>query len=135
MSPANCDIVSEGRDQGTVAFPLAECKIFLDRFARREGSSRQARLAARGEKLSLRQVLADQNQRDKRDATREVGPLVPAADAMVVTTDGLSAEQVVDRLEACADKDDGSRNVTDVFQAARVSSTYDFLHSPVNEHG
>jgi cytidylate kinase len=47
----------------------------------------------------LDQVLADQNQRDRRDESRDCGPLVKAEDAVEVSTDGLSLEQVVDRLE------------------------------------
>ncbi len=94
------DIVTEGRDQGTVVFPQAECKIFLDASPQERARRRQADLATRGEKLSLEEVLADQNRRDESDATREVGPLVAAADAVHVNTDGLSPEEVVDRLEA-----------------------------------
>ena len=93
------DIVTEGRDQGTVVFPLAECKIFLDASPVERARRRQADLAARGEKLSLDDVLADQNRRDESDATREVGPLVAADDAVHVNTDGLLPEEVVDRLE------------------------------------
>ncbi|HVU88395.1 MAG TPA: (d)CMP kinase [Pirellulales bacterium] len=94
------DIVTEGRDQGTVVFPHAECKIFLDASPHERARRRQADLAARGEKLSLDEVLADQNRRDESDAAREVGPLVAAADAVHVNTDGLAPEEVVDRLEA-----------------------------------
>lgn len=94
------DIVTEGRDQGSVVFPHAECKIFLDASPRERARRRQADLAARGEKLSLEEVLADQNRRDESDAGREVGPLVAADDAVHVNTDGLSPEEVVDRLEA-----------------------------------
>ncbi|HEY4312793.1 MAG TPA: (d)CMP kinase [Pirellulales bacterium] len=93
------DIVTEGRDQGTIVFPQAECKIFLDASPEERARRRQADLAARGEKLSLEEVLADQNRRDESDASREVGPLVAAVDAVHFSTDGLAAEEVVDRLE------------------------------------
>ena len=93
------DYVTEGRDQGTVAFPHAECKIFLTASPEERARRRQRDLAARGELACFEDVLAAQNERDRRDATRPVGALVRAADAVSVLTDGLSHEQVVDRLE------------------------------------
>ncbi|MBI2823357.1 MAG: (d)CMP kinase [Planctomycetia bacterium] len=97
---AGRDIVTEGRDQGTVAFPHAECKFFLTATPSERARRRQGDLAARGEELSLLEVLADQNERDERDAVRQVGPLVAAVDAVVVVTDGMSADEVTDHLEA-----------------------------------
>jgi cytidylate kinase/pantoate ligase/cytidylate kinase len=94
------NVVTDGRDQGTVVFPQAECKVFLTASAEERARRRQRDLEARGEKLSLEEVLADQNQRDQRDEGRDVGPLVAAVDAIVVNTDGLAADEVVDRLEA-----------------------------------
>jgi cytidylate kinase len=92
------DMVTEGRDQGTVAFPHADCKIFLtagpeERARRRVGDLRQ-----RGEMPSFAEVLAQQVARDERDAGRAVGPLVQAQDAVAVVTDGLSIDDVVSRL-------------------------------------
>ena len=94
------NIVSEGRDQGTVVFPHVECKIFLTASPEERARRRQRDLAARGETLPLDEILAQQNLRDARDANRQVGPLVAAVDAIVVTTDGRSPEQVVEQLEA-----------------------------------
>jgi len=94
------NIVTEGRDQGTVVFPAAECKIFLTASAEERARRRLRDLEVRGEKLELQEVLAEQDQRDRRDAARDVGPLVAARDAIVFETDGLSAAEVVDRLEA-----------------------------------
>lgn len=99
QAAAHGNFVSEGRDQGTVAFPHAECKFFLTASPEERARRRQLDLAARGEQLSLEEVLAEQNLRDQRDASRPIGPLRPAADAIVVVTDGLSPEQVVERLE------------------------------------
>ena len=93
------DTVTEGRDQGTIAFPIAECKIFLTATPQERARRRHAELAGRGETISLEEVLAQQTERDRRDANRPVGALVRAADAVEVLTDGLTAEQVVDRLE------------------------------------
>jgi CMP/dCMP kinase len=93
------DTVTEGRDQGTVAFPVAECKIFLTATPQERARRRHAELAGRGETISLEEVLAQQTERDRRDAIRPVGALVRAADAVELLTDSLTAEQVVDRLE------------------------------------
>jgi CMP/dCMP kinase len=94
------DVVTEGRDQGTVVFPGAECKVFLTASPLERARRRQVDLQAHGESVTLDEVLADQNERDRRDASRDVGPLKPAADAIEFNTDGLSAGEVVDQLEA-----------------------------------
>ena len=94
------DTVTEGRDQGTVAFPQAECKIFLTASPEVRALRRHGELAARGEQVTLDEVLAQQADRDRRDAERTVGALVKAADAVEVWTDGLTPEEVIDRLEA-----------------------------------
>jgi cytidylate kinase len=94
------DVVAEGRDQGTVAFPHAECKIFLTATPGERARRRVRDLEARGETASFDEVLAAQNERDRRDSVRPVGPLVRAADAVEVITDRLSPDEVVDRLEA-----------------------------------
>jgi cytidylate kinase len=92
------DIVCEGRDQGTVAFPDAECKIYLTASPVERARRRLRDLQAQGEPVTLEQVLAAQNRRDEEDAARPVGALRPAADAVEVNTDGMTLEQVVERL-------------------------------------
>ena len=99
---AGRDIVTEGRDQGTVVFPDAACKIFLTASPQERAQRRLRDLRSQGESITLEKVLAAQEQRDREDATRAVAPLVPAADAVVVSTDGLPLAEVVDRLEAIA---------------------------------
>ena len=96
---AGQDIVTEGRDQGTVVFPRAECKIFLTAGAEERARRRQRDLLQRGESATLEQILAAQQRRDHEDAIRELGPLLRAEDAVEVHTDGLTQDQVVDRLE------------------------------------
>jgi CMP/dCMP kinase len=104
------DIVTEGRDQGTVAFPHAECKIFLTASRHERARRRYEELTNRGEATTFDEVLAQQDQRDQRDAVRPVGALIKAADAVEVLTDGLSPEEVVERLEAIvASKGSGFR--------------------------
>jgi CMP/dCMP kinase len=93
------DVVTEGRDQGTVVFPDAECKIFLTADERERAQRRHRDLAARGENIPFDEVLANQQLRDQRDASRAVGALRKADDAIEVSTDGLSTEEVIARLE------------------------------------
>jgi cytidylate kinase len=92
------DIVTEGRDQGTVVFPHAQCKIFLTASPGERARRRVDDLQQRGEAPSFADVLAQQVARDQRDSSRAVGPLVKAPDAVEVVTDGLSIDEVVDRL-------------------------------------
>ncbi len=96
---ANDDVVTEGRDQGTVVFPHAECKIFLTAAEEERARRRHADLLNRGENIPFNEVLANQRLRDHRDESRPVGALRKAADAIEVSTDGLSPNEVVTRLE------------------------------------
>ena len=93
------DTVTEGRDQGTVAFPHAECKIFLTATPEERARRRHAELKQRGEEISFDEVLAQNAARDLRDSTRSVGRLIKAEEAVEVYTDGMTTEQVIDRLE------------------------------------
>lgn len=97
---ANSDVVTEGRDQATVVFPQAECKIFLTASEEERARRRFQDLAARGEEVDFQVVLDKQRRRDQRDVEREFGGLVKAADSIEVITDGLTPDEVVDRLEA-----------------------------------
>lgn len=92
------DIVSEGRDQGTVVFPNAECKIFLTASPEERARRRLQDLQRRGESPTLKEVLRQQEDRDLRDASREVGRLEKAQDAIEVVTDGMTPNQVLDHL-------------------------------------
>ena len=91
--------VTEGRDQGTVVFPDADCKIFLTASAEERARRHWQNLHQRGELVTLDDVLQGQYLRDQRDRQREVGRLVPADEAIHVNTDGMTLEAVVDRLE------------------------------------
>ena len=93
------DIVCEGRDQGTVAFPDAECKFFLTAAADERARRRQLELAVRGESVPFEELLAQQNERDRRDKEREFAPLIAAPDAITIETTGLDAQGVLDELE------------------------------------
>ena len=96
---AGRDVVTEGRDQGTVVFPHAECKIFLTADEDERAQRRYRDLVGRGEHVTFDEVLDAQHLRDERDRTRSVGALVKANDAIEVSTNGLSPAEVVARLE------------------------------------
>ena len=96
---AGRNIVCEGRDQGTVAFPDAECKIFLTASSLERANRRQQELAKRGIRSDVSQVQKEQDLRDSLDAQRPVGALRKAEDALEFNTDGKSLEQVVEELK------------------------------------
>jgi cytidylate kinase len=96
---ADRDVVTEGRDQGTIVFPEAGCKFFLVADETERARRRHREMLARGEAVTLDEVLRAQQERDRRDAARDIAPMVPAADAIRLDSTGLTPEQVVDRME------------------------------------
>jgi cytidylate kinase len=94
------DMVCEGRDQGSVVFADCPCKFYLTARVETRAVRRLAELRARGVETTLDRMIEDLEIRDHRDATREVGPLLRPDDAVVLETDDLTPEQVLDRLEA-----------------------------------
>jgi CMP/dCMP kinase len=94
------DMVCEGRDQGSVVFADSPCKFFLTASVETRANRRLAELKARGIDATLERMVEDLEIRDLRDSTREVGPLLRPADAIVINTDGATPDQVIDRLEA-----------------------------------
>jgi len=96
---AGADVVAEGRDQATVAFPGAECKIYLTAGDEVRAERRLRDLVARGEQVTFEEVLDKQRQRDRNDLERQFGGLRKAADSIELNTDGLSPIEVLDRLE------------------------------------
>jgi len=93
------DIVTEGRDQATVVFPEAELQIYLTASDEVRAQRRYEDLLARGEQVTLPEVLEKQLQRDQRDFEREFGGLRKAENSIEVFTDGLNADEVVAQLE------------------------------------
>ena len=94
-----CTVV-EGRDTGTVVFPNAGVKIFLDASAEERARRRCLELQQRGTPQDMEQIAAEMRERDERDSSRQTAPLVMAADAVKVMTDGLSIDDVVAKIEA-----------------------------------
>jgi cytidylate kinase len=86
-------VVMEGRDIGSVVFPHADLKIFLDASPEVRSSRRQRELEEKGEPLEFEKVLAEIHQRDRRDREREMSPLVRAVDAVTVDNTAMDAEE------------------------------------------
>jgi cytidylate kinase len=96
---AGRDMVCEGRDQGTVVFPDAVCKFFLVADPEERARRRQRELEARHEPVDFAALLAAIQERDRRDAARDIAPMRPADDAILLDTTRLSLAEVVDRME------------------------------------
>jgi CMP/dCMP kinase len=91
-------IVMVGRDIGTVVLPDAERKVFLTASAAERARRREEELAARGEKRSRSELLAEILRRDELDSKRTVAPLRAADDAVVVETDSLTVREALERV-------------------------------------
>lgn len=92
------NIVTEGRDQGSIVFTNAECKIFLTASPEVRAQRRTDELIAKGRSVDFEQILSDQIKRDELDANRPFGALRPAADAIILHSDQLSLEAVLNEL-------------------------------------
>jgi cytidylate kinase len=88
-------LVADGRDMGTVIFPDAQCKVFLTASAEERARRRYKQLKEKGLGVTLAALLREIQARDVRDAGREVAPLKPAADAVVIDSTGMPVERVV----------------------------------------
>ena len=88
-------LIADGRDMGTVVFPSAPLKIFLTASAEARAERRFHQLQGMGESVSLARLLTDIQQRDARDQSRTVSPLVPAEDAIIIDSTALSADEVL----------------------------------------
>ena len=100
MIGAQGDIIMVGRDIGTVVLPRADLKVFLNASPEVRARRRWQEMRDQGQSVNLQQVLQETVARDELDTLRADSPLVPAADALRVDTDLLSAEQVVEDLLA-----------------------------------
>lgn len=87
--------VAEGRDQGSVVFPEAEFKFYLDATPEIRARRRYDELIAAGQAADFKGVLASINQRDSRDRSRDVAPLIKPPGAVLIDTSGMTVEQVV----------------------------------------
>lgn len=88
-------LVADGRDMGTVVFPNAQVKLFLDASAEERTKRRVKQLQEKGFNANFDDILAEIKERDFRDRNREVAPLVPAADALLLDSTHLSIDEVI----------------------------------------
>ncbi len=98
------NIVTEGRDQGSEVFPDAQVKIFLTASSEERARRRHQQLAEMGRDVSLQEILRAQNQRDAEDASRPVGALRAAPDAEIISTDGMSPDDVLQEILRIVDE-------------------------------
>ena len=91
-------VVMVGRDIGTVVMPDADLKIYLDATVEERARRRYREILARGERADYGEVLAAMRRRDKLDSEREVAPLRPAEDAVIIDTTDLTVEEVLARV-------------------------------------
>lgn len=94
----NGGVVLEGRDVGTVIFPNAEAKFFLDASLEERGKRRYKELVAKGNNVTLEQTIEDVRKRDINDSSRDIAPLKMAGDAVLVDSTNLGVEEVVEKM-------------------------------------
>lgn len=88
-------LIADGRDMGTVVFPEAQIKLFLDASAEERAKRRVKQLQSKGFNANFDEILAEIKERDFRDRNRAVAPLVPAADALLLDSTNLSIDEVI----------------------------------------
>ncbi len=91
-------VVLEGRDIGTAVFPGAEVKFFLSASARQRGLRRYEELRAKGVAVELEQTIAEVEQRDAADSSREHAPLIQPEDALLIDSTSMSIEEVAELM-------------------------------------
>lgn len=91
-------IVMVGRDIGTVVLPEAEIKLYLDASVEERAKRRYLELVKRGKEVSFESVLDDLKRRDNIDSSREIAPLRPAEDAIMIDSDNMNAEEVFEYI-------------------------------------
>lgn len=92
-------LIADGRDMGTVVFPDATLKIFLEASADERAKRRFAQLSEMGQKAILSDLRTEIIQRDERDRARAIAPLIPAEDAVTIDTTSLSPAEVLARVD------------------------------------
>jgi len=97
------NLVTEGRDQGTIVFPNAALKIFLTATSEERARRRVAQLRTRGEIVNYDDVLREIEERDERDSKRAVGPLAKPVDSEEIDTTSIGEQQVIDRIVKLAE--------------------------------
>ena len=102
-------LVADGRDMGTVVFPDAELKFFLLASPEERALRRLKQLKERGINVTLGHLIEELRERDRRDSERAVAPLKPAEDAIIIDTNHLTIDQVVERILLEIEGTDGKK--------------------------
>jgi len=89
-------LIADGRDMGTVVFPDAQVKIFLDASSEERAHRRMLQLQEKGFSVNFERLLSEIKERDDRDRNRAIAPLRPAEDALVLDSTSMSIEQVIE---------------------------------------
>jgi cytidylate kinase len=97
-------VVAEGRDTGTVVFPGAKFKFFLDADLEQRARRRHRELVGKGLAAEMKKVEKEIKERDEQDSFRELAPLRPATDARHIDSTGISAEEVVEKIMVVIEK-------------------------------
>ncbi|MFP1722356.1 (d)CMP kinase [Lonsdalea quercina] len=103
-------LIADGRDMGTVVFPDAAVKIFLDASAEERAQRRMLQLQEKGFSVNFERLLSEIKERDDRDRNRAVAPLVPAPEALVLDSTEMSLNEVVERALAYVSQKLGPAN-------------------------
>ena len=98
-------LVADGRDMGTVVFPSARLKIFLTASSEVRAKRRHIELQNRGQEVNMRDLIEDIEERDLRDRTRTLTPLIPAEDSVVIDSSTMSLDEVLSFTKKLAKKE------------------------------
>ena len=98
-------LVADGRDMGTVVFPNARLKIFLTASSEVRAKRRHIELQNRGQEVNMRDLIVDIEERDLRDRTRTLSPLIPAEDSVVIDSSSMSLDEVLSFTKKLAKKE------------------------------
>ncbi|MCX5854145.1 MAG: (d)CMP kinase [Deltaproteobacteria bacterium] len=97
-SGKNGGIIAEGRDTGTVIFPHADVKFFMDATVEERVERRYRELLERGDRIDYQEIKRDLIRRDRQDRERKIAPLIPSADAVIIDTTRMSVTDVLETM-------------------------------------
>lgn len=92
-------LVADGRDMGTVVFPEAKLKIFLEASAEVRAKRRYLELQSRGQEVNMQDLITDIGQRDLKDKTRTLSPLIPARDSIIIDSSEMTPNDVLNYVK------------------------------------
>jgi cytidylate kinase len=124
-------VVMVGRDIGTVVLPEADLKIYLEASIEERARRRHRELVARGENSSYENTLEAMRRRDNIDSTRAIAPLRPAADAIILDSDQLSIDQVLEKVRGMVPLDKPNPDMAEVYTVQRRARFFRWVMRPI----